>query len=186
MVITLARKSKIEKSPHYHEIVNKLTAGESTRSVSNWLKKEYDEKISHTALATFYKKNISMEDKVEAELNRRAEEQKVNDAVDTIETVNETVTTVAQTIADNMQGVAKVASRLPEMFSNAVTEASDPNCNTSFKDVANICIQANKIFSDYFKHQDTNVEVNVNRDVTVNLLEKVKKKRCELNDLSSD
>ena len=33
------------------------------------------------------------------------------------------------------------------------------------------------------KQEDTNVEVNVNKDVTVNLMERVKKKRRELNEL---
>ena len=36
------------------------------------------------------------------------------------------------------------------------------------------------------KQAETNVEVNVNKDVTVNLLERVKQKRRELNELRSN
>jgi len=36
------------------------------------------------------------------------------------------------------------------------------------------------------KQEDPTVEVNVNKDVTVNLLDKVKEKRRELNDLNNN
>lgn len=52
----MARKSKVETSPHYNEIVELLVAGYSPRYVSNELQTKYDEKISFVALNN-YKKN---------------------------------------------------------------------------------------------------------------------------------
>jgi hypothetical protein len=180
MVMTLVRKNKVEKSPHFEEIVERLSAGKSARSVSKWLKDEYNEDISHAALARYNKNCICMEDKVEAELNRRAEERKkkleeekeqarkenkIQQEADIIESAEETIKSVSETIADNMQGVAKVAAQLPNMFEKAKKDAMDPDTNVTFKDVANITLQANKIFAEYFKDTGTDVEVNVTNEV---------------------
>ena len=201
MVMTLVRKSKVEKSPHFEEIVTRLSVGESARSVSKWLKNEYNETISHAALARYNKNCISMEGKVEAELNRRAEEKKkklqlekekaqkeqfIQERADEIESAEETVNIVAETIADNMEGVAKVAAQFPEKFEQACIEASYPDSNVSSKDVARLALDANKLYNEYFKQEGPAVEVNVDKNVTVNLLDKVKEKRRELNDLRNN
>ena len=54
--MTMSRKSKVETSPHFNEIVDLLVAGYSGRYVSDYLLNEYNEKISHVALSK-YKKN---------------------------------------------------------------------------------------------------------------------------------
>ena len=199
--MTLVKKNKVEKSPHYEEIVTKLSRGESARSVSKWLENEYNEKISHAALARYNKNYISIEEKVEAELNRRAEEKKkklqkeekklqkekkIIQEADKREAVETTVNNVAETIANNMEGVAKVAAQFPERFEQACHDALNPDSNVNSKDVAKLSLDANKLYNEYFKQDDTNVEVNVNKDVTVNLIERVKKKRRELNELRSN
>ena len=202
MVMSLVKKSKVEKSTHFEEIVTRLSKGESARSVSKWLKNEYNEDISHAALARYNKNHISMEEKVEAELNRRAEEkkklqaekekekkeaqeeQKVQQKADEIESVTETVNSVAETIATNMEGVAKVAAQFPEKFEQACKDAEDEESNVTSKDVARLALDANKLYADYFKQDKSTLEVNV-KDVTVNLLDKVKVKRRELNELNS-
>lgn len=200
--MTLVKKNKVEKSPHYNEIVTRLSRGESARSVSKWLKNEYDEIISHAALARYNKNHICMEDKVEAELNRRAKEkrkkekveaqkkseteQKIQQKADDIENAEETTNVVAETIADNMSKVAQVAGNFVDDYENMKREADDPESNVSYKDVAKLSLQANKVYADYFKQEDTNVEVNVNNDVTGSLLERVKRKRQELDDLRKD
>ena len=201
MVMTLARKSKVEQSPHFEEIVTRLSKGESARSVSKWLKNEHNEIISHAALARYNNKCINMQDKVEAELNRRAEEKKkklqlekekaqkeqfIQERADAIESAEETVNIVAETIADNMEGVAKVAAQFPEKFEEACREASYPDSNVSSKDVARLALDANKLYNEYFKQEGPAVEVNVDKNVTVNLLDKVKEKRRELNDLRNN
>lgn len=56
----MARKSKIETSPHFNEIVDLLLAGYSGRYVRDWLLNEYDEKISHTQLNKYKKDNLNV------------------------------------------------------------------------------------------------------------------------------
>ncbi len=203
--MTLAKKSKVEKSPHFDEIVTRLSKGESARSVSKWLKNQYDEDISHAALARYNKNHIAMEDRVEAELNRRAEEKKklqeekkkaqekeaqqekkVQEEADKIETATETVNIVAETIATNMEGVAKVAAQFPDRFQQACYDAEDPDSNVTSKDVARLALDANKLYNDYFKNDETTVNVDIKPDITVNLLARMKEKRRELNELRSD
>lgn len=165
--MNMARKNKVESSPHYNEIIKRLSCGESGRSVSRWLENTYNEKISFAALNRYKSKNIKIEDRVEAELNKRQElknktENAVQSQADKIEAAEDTMSIVAQTIADNMEGVAKVASELPTIFGRAKQDARDPNSKTEWKDVANIAIQANKIYNDYFKHEEDNIEININ------------------------
>lgn len=167
MVMNMARKNKVESSPHYNEIVKRLSCGESGRRVSRWLEDTYNEKISFAALNRYRNNNIKMEDRVEAELNKRQEiknktENAVQEKADKIEEAEDTMSIVAQTIADNMEGVAKVAAELPVMFERAQSDAKNPGKKTEWKDVAGIAIQANKIYANYFKHESDNIEININ------------------------
>lgn len=199
----MARKNLIESSDHFNEIVKRLSEGETGASVSEWLEKSFNEKISTRTLNRYKSKNIKMEDRVEAELNKRAKRKKnksskkkeapnvihqteneVQRQADVKEDAEETINIVAETIATNMEGVAKVAAQFPERFEQACHDAEDPQSNVTSKDVARIALDANKLYNEYFKQDSTNIEVNVN-DVKVNLLDKVKKKRRELNDLSN-
>lgn len=56
----MARKSKIETSPHFNEIVDLLLAGYSGRYVSDYLLNEYDEKITHATLNKYKKDNLNV------------------------------------------------------------------------------------------------------------------------------
>lgn len=178
----MARKNLIESSDHYEEIIARLSKGDSGASVSKWLENQYNEKISPRTLNRYKSKNIKMQDRVEAELNKRQEikNQKTEEAVqsqaDKIEAAEDTMNIVAQTIADNMTGVAKVAAELPEVFKRAKRDAINPACKTEWKDVANISIQANKIYNDYFKHEESNIEININEGFE-ELADAIKKSR---------
>ena len=69
----MARKNLIESSDHYNEIVARLSKGDSGAKVSEWLENQYNEKISPRTLNRYKSKNIKMQDRVEAELNKRQE-----------------------------------------------------------------------------------------------------------------
>lgn len=193
MVITLARKNKVEESPHFNEIVKRLSEGESGRKVSAWLENTYNEKISFAALNRYKSKNIRMEDRVEAELNKRAKKKKkkpkknkkvqaqtekeVQKQADEKENAEETINSVAETIAINMEGVASVAAQFPERFEEACKDAQDPNSNVTSKDVARLSLDANKLYNEYFK-QDEPVEVNINNEL-IGLAESIEKSKKE-------
>ena len=74
--MTLVRKNKVESSPHFNEIIKRLSEGESSRKLSAYLKNQYNEDISHAALNRYANKHIKMENRVEAELNKRAAKKK--------------------------------------------------------------------------------------------------------------
>lgn len=180
--MTMVRKSKVEKSPHFEEIVTRLSEGQSARSVSKWLENEYGEYISNAALSRYVRNTISMEDKVEAELNRRAEEKrkklqeekeklqkekKVQQEADKIEAAEEKVNTVAETIADNMSKVAEVAANFIDDYEQTKRDAEDPEVpKVTSKDVARLSLQANKIYAEYFKQEDNHVEVNIDNNLS--------------------
>ena len=196
--MTLVKKNKVEKSSHFEEIVTRLSRGESARSVSKWLKNKYGEDISHAAIARYNKNYLRMEEKVEALLNQRAEEKKkklqkqkeekfqtekkiqqeahieseVQHEVDKIESGNENIKTVSEIIADNMQGVAKVAAQFPEKFNEACKDAKDKsNKDVTSKDVARLALDANKLYNDYFK-QDGNIEITEGFEELANAIHK--------------
>ena len=146
----MVRKSKVEKSPHFEEIVLRLSQGESARSVSKWLKDSFNEEISHAALARYVKK-----------------ENKIQKQADMIERSKEAVNNVAETIANNMEGVAKVAAQFPSKFQKACADAKNPESNVTSKDVARISLDANKLYNDYFKQDGTNFEVNIENNTNL-------------------
>lgn len=58
--VNMVRKSKVETSPHYNEIVDLLVAGYTPRYVSNYLSNEYNEKISYVTLHKYRKNNLNV------------------------------------------------------------------------------------------------------------------------------
>lgn len=49
-------RTKVEKSPHFHEIMDMIKEGFGGTYISDFLLSEYDETISHTAINNFIKK----------------------------------------------------------------------------------------------------------------------------------
>ncbi len=178
----MARKSLIESSDHFNEIVKRLSEGESGASVSKWLKESFNEEISTRTLNRYKSKNKKKEDRVEAQLNKRAKrkkkksdkkdkvaskvihqtEKEVQRQADSREEAEETISSVAETIATNMEGVAKVAAQFPEKFEQACRDAEDDDSNVTSKDVARLALDANKLYNEYFKQDETNFEINLN------------------------
>ena len=188
-VDNMARKSLIESSDHFDEIVERLSRNETGKDVSEWLKNTYNEEISPRTLNRYKATKINMEARVEAELNKRAQKKKeldkkrkseklkaekeqskkldnaTNKVVQSTTDIEENIKTVSETIADNMQGVAKVAAEFPSRFEEAKRDARDPDSNVTSKDVARLALDANKLYNDYFKDTSPDVEVNVNNEI---------------------
>ena len=84
MCVNMARKSKVETSSHYNEIVELLVAGYSARYVSNYLDDKYNEKISHVALNNYKKNNLNVKAAVKKKIIEKEKEKKqksIDDAV---------------------------------------------------------------------------------------------------------
>lgn len=72
----MARKSKIETSPHFTEIVDLLLAGYSGRYVSDYLLNEYDEKITHATLNKYKKDNLNVKAAVKKKVIEKQKKKK--------------------------------------------------------------------------------------------------------------
>ena len=70
----MARKSKVETSPHYNEIVELLVAGYSGRYVSDYLKNQYNEQITHTTLINYKKNNLNVKAAVRQKIIEKEKE----------------------------------------------------------------------------------------------------------------
>lgn len=81
--INMGRKSKIETSPHYNEIVDMLVAGYSGRHVSEHLSNQYNEKISYVALNNFKKKKLNVKaavrEKIIEEEKKKSQEKAIGE-----------------------------------------------------------------------------------------------------------
>lgn len=72
----MVRKSKIEASPHFNEIVDLLLSGFSGRYVSDYLDDHYDESISHVSLNKYKKNNLNVKAGVRKKIMERKKQKK--------------------------------------------------------------------------------------------------------------
>lgn len=77
----MAPRSAVERSEHRNEIDDLLLNGQSPRTVSEYLKKEYGESISHTAINNYKKKHLNVEKEAAIIYNQKVSEKKKNKAV---------------------------------------------------------------------------------------------------------
>ncbi|MBF4469469.1 MAG: hypothetical protein ISP01_08715, partial [Methanobrevibacter arboriphilus] len=61
-------KPLVERSDHYDEIMDMIKEGLSSRTISNYLKDEYNEIISHTAINNYIQ---SLKNKIGSEYHKR-------------------------------------------------------------------------------------------------------------------
>lgn len=178
-------KTKVETSPHFEEIVNLLLQGKSGRKISAYLKNEYNEDIGFNAINNYRKKHIKLEDIVIQEVDNRLQEKekaknqekekaenqkkyveevsekKAIEQVDTAERITQAKTNVVNKTADQVQGLLEVAENFPEDYKLLKIKAADPDSKVTQKDVANMSMNANKLYLDFIKKQDNNIEVNI-------------------------
>lgn len=193
----MARKSKVESSPHFKEIVDLLLAGQDCRFVSDYLLNEYNEKISHTSICKFKKEKLN----VKAAARKQIQDQEKKKKKDTQKKVKKAASEEVEKqeyLEENLEVAAsayvKIYNRSEKFISMLNPEETEeyikeflrnPDIPLESKinlliDLEKLAIQHSKIQIDIYK-EDV-IEVNV-KDVTVNLLERVKKKRKELNDI---
>lgn len=157
--------SKVESSPHFNEIVRLLSSGKGGTFVSNYLWEKYEEEISHTTLNVYKKNNIDTDKKVKQELENIIEQtvqEETTNKIESIETAENDKQLVAKKTAEQLQSLLDVSEDYPETVKKMEEGADDPECKISWKDVAREKRNAKKLYLDYMKSQDTNVEVNVN------------------------
>lgn len=75
----MSRKSKVELSPHYHEILDMIKEGFSSRDISDYLQEEYNEKIAHGTINNYAQKIRS---KIKQEYHKKKKEKKSKSLVE--------------------------------------------------------------------------------------------------------
>lgn len=185
-------RSAVERSEHRDEIDDLLLEGNSPRFVSAYLKNEYNEHISHTAINNYRKNKLNVPKEAAIEYNKKKKEK---DAAKIKQAQSD-----AKSTAKKNKKVQKVVSDLEKL--DVIIEDS---CNTTINierlehdpevdqvQVEKLKLQKRKqgieainVKNNITKQDDTNVEINVG-EVKVNLMERVKQKRRELNALSNN
>lgn len=171
-------KSKVAQSIHYNEIMDKIREGKSSREISRWLKKEYNEDIGHGAISRYKKDNLEAEALDIADVNlkkkhenpldnekKSIEKKHVTDRAAAIQEGTVIGRGIAEATAEQIQGLLDVSRDYPDAVRKMESEADDPDSNTSWKDVANEKRNAQKLYLDFIKSQENNVEVNVENNM---------------------
>ena len=193
--MTMPPKSKVAQSIHYNEIMDKIREGKSSREISRWLKDEYDEDIGHGAISRYKRDNLEAEALDIADVNlkkdsedpvdvekKSIEEKHVSDRANAIQEGTAIGKGIAEATAIQIQGLLRVSEDYPDAVRKMEIEADDPDSNTSWKDVASEKRNAQKLYLDFIKNQESNVEVNVENNMGLSRLFDNDKIRERLNE----
>jgi len=176
-------RSAVERSEHRDKIDDLLLGGKSPRFVSTYLENEYDEHISHTAINNYRKNKLNISKEVAIEYNKKKEAIQKQE----IKSKRKKNKAVKKSLSD----LEKLDEIIEDSFNTQIDIdrlVGDPDCDQVKVEKLKLQMRQQGISAvnaktNILKQEDTNVEVNVNKDVTVNLMERVKKKRRELNEL---
>ena len=182
-----ARKNAVELSGHQEEIEELLSdENNSARFISQYLLEEYGLKISHVTLSNHKKTrmNVIRDAAIDYSKKKSQKAKIIND--------NKTCKTKHE---EKVKKVSSDLEKLDEIIEDSFNTqididrlVGDPECDQVKVEKLKLQkrqqgISAVNAKTNILKQEDANVEVNVNKDVTVNLMERVKKKRRELNEL---
>lgn len=182
-------KSAVERSEHRDEIDDLLLRGNSPRFVSAYLKNEYNESISHTAINNYKKKHLDVTK--EAVIDYTKKKSKEAKQVQSQKNSQEKKQKVVKKISSDLEKLDEIIEESFNTHVDLERLVDDPECNQVKVEGLKLKMRQQGISAvnaknNILKQNDTNVEVNVNKDVTVNLLERVKEKRRELNDINNN
>lgn len=175
----MARKSKVELSPHYAEIVDLLLEGYSGRSVSAYLENQYGEKISHPAITKFRNDKLNVEEAIKTQelVQKRQEElrheEEVKKTDEKVKECREESANVQTTVQAKF--INKINSGIDtlNMLREGIRHACDKDLLNDYfddpeiskKDKVNTLVNLSKMDLDWMKSTDSYTEVNVNNNL---------------------
>lgn len=101
--------SKVERSKHYDEIIEMLTAGKSSRAISKHLKEAHNESISNATISRFKKNKYNK--MIIAEANRIRKKNETVNNTDTFVTVD-----CVETVGNQFNKLLKLNNRALEIL----------------------------------------------------------------------
>ena len=144
-------KSKVEKSPHFNEILDMIEKSISPRHISDYLKNEYDESISHTAINNFVKK-IKSKTASEYYKQQKAKEKKkkakVDEVVDKELANKEALDDVVKKGVSDLEALDNIiteANKLKLDISNIKPKYLENYCVNSEAEIEKLKIQAKRL-----------------------------------------
>lgn len=190
----MPRKSKVEESIHYNQILDWIGEGKSSRWISRELKNQFDESIGHVAISNYRKKNIFNEaiEIVDIQLKEEAKQKekeaaKKNKKNQVLQTVAKRETEIenqihglAEATAKQHRGLLNVADNFEEDYYAMKSAVHDMNSKVNEKDVAEMSFKALKLAHEISK-DDTSMEESIN-DGFGELADAIRKSREELQD----
>ena len=180
-------KSAVEKSEHRNEIDDLLLDGCSPRFVSTYLKNEYNESISHTAINNYKKKHLNVTKEAVIDYTKK-KSQEAKQVQNQKESQNKKQKAVKK-ISSDLEKLDEIINESFNVHVDLDRLVDDPECDQVKVEGLKLKMRQQGISAvntktNILKQEDVNVEVNV-KEVEVNLLDKVKAKRRELNELNS-
>lgn len=189
MCTDMARKSKVESSPHYNEIVDMLVAGYSGRHVSDYLLNEYGEKITHATLNKYKKNNLNVKAAVrqkiiEGEKQKKKETEKAieNEAEKEIK-ANESFELATDYRFKDIQKLDKIISDSEDVTIdlgniNVDSEKYDPYKEIDLKlKLKKLGLEAMKVKYDMIDEDE--LDVNIHDDRPMSSWDSIEKSRQE-------
>jgi hypothetical protein len=165
-MIIMPPKSKVEKSPHFNEILDMVKEGLSPRSISNYLEKEYNETISHTAINNYVKKIRSKTS--EEYFKKKKQKEVVENQVANSEAVDEIVEKGVSDL-EALDNIIKEAKGLNLNIDSIEPYYGEKYCANSDVEIERLKIQAKrlavqavKVRSDILKEDPEPPNVNLN------------------------
>lgn len=162
-------KSKVEKSPHYKEIVDLLLQGQSSRTVSDYLKNTYNEDIGYGAINSFRNKHLNIEAEVKVreltkqkqqQLQKKQEEQKQEAILKHAEIESDVAVAKEEAISKLTQALHILEFFFGNYGEDAIIALmSDDDVKQDSK--VNLLLRAVKYYLDFYKDEKSEVNVNV-------------------------
>ena len=143
----MSKKSKVERSQHYDDIVDKLNQGCSCRDISDWLLEKHNEKINYQTICSFRKK---LNAQIEKEVAILKEERK----------------TVNAEAVEHINGKAKILLICEDLFNEIPSYIKKINweemTNRDIIELMKVLKDIAKMRLDFAKSNE--VEINVNNN----------------------
>ena len=176
----MARKSKVETSPHYNEIVDLLVAGYSPRYVSDYLKNEYNEKISYVTLHKYKKNNLNVKAAVRKKILEKEKEEAHSKEADRQIRAKESFEIAADYRYRDIKKLDDLIGQAESINVDLDIHPGDENYNP-YKEQAlrikmkKLGLEAIKLKYDLIDEDE--LEVNINNEKVIGLAESIEKSR---------
>lgn len=109
----------VDKSPHREKIIERLLRGESARSISKWLKDNFNESIDHSNISRYKSKHLDVVGKAKKKIEKRKKKEstrkKIAKAVDKEVAINDKVDEAVDNLVtgiDFLDNVIKTANEV--------------------------------------------------------------------------